>query len=139
MSIKSDKDKIHFESKQSDSKIRNNSSENSLHSILSVDSTSKSCDSLIDELQKCDTKDDDYNSTQNTDQLNKNPTDSIDDKLFKSVGNSKNKNNLARRKREIESEYSKSPSINSFMEKMIDFRLSPNNMSQFKESNDEKN
>ena len=139
MSINSEKDIIPLESKQSDSKIRNNSSENSLHSILSVDSTSKSCDSLIDELQKCDTKDDDYNSTQNTDQLNKNLTDSIDNKLFKSVINDINKTNLSRRKRDIESEYSKSPSINSFMEKMIDFRLSPNNMSQFKESNDEKN
>ena len=139
MSINSEKDIIPLESKQSDSKIRNNSSENSLNSILSVDSTSKSCDSLIDELQKCDTKDDDYNSTQNTDQLNKNLTDSIDNKLFKSVINDINKSNLSRRKRDIESEYSKSPSINSFMEKMIDFRLSPNNMSQFNESNDEKN
>ena len=139
MSINSEKDIIPLESKQSDSKIRNNSSENSLNSILSVDSTSKSCDSLIDELQKCDTKDDDYNSTQNTDQLNKNLTDSIDNKLFKSVINDINKSNLSRRKRDIESEYSKSPSINSFMEKMIDFRLSPNNMSKFNESNDEKN
>ena len=137
MSINSEKDIIDLESKQSDSKIRNNSSENSLYSILSVDSTSKSYDSLIDELQKCDTKNDDYNSTKNTNQLNKNPTDSIDDKLFKSVIN--NKIDLSRRKREIESEYSKSPSINSFMEKMIDFRLSPNNMSKFNESNDEKN
>ena len=137
MSINSEKDIIDLESKQSDSKIRNNSSENSLYSILSVDSTSKSYDSLIDELQKCDTKNDDYNSTKNTNQLNKNPTDSIDDKLFKSVIN--NKTDLSRRKREIESECSKSPSINSFMEKMIDFRLSPNNMSKFNESNDEKN
>lgn len=139
MSINSEKDIIPLESKQSDSKIRNISSENSLNSILSVDSTSKSYDSLIDELQKCDTKNDDYNSTQNTDQLNKNQIDSIDDKLFKSVTDNRNKTNLSRRKREIESEYSKSPSINSFMEKMIDFRLSPNNMSDFNESNDEKN